>query len=206
MGNNKKNNGDTLIEVLFAITVFALVVVGAISIMNQASATAQRALEITLVRHQIDAQAEALRFLNSSYVAAFRSGASNYHNSLGSDTPADEWLKIDKNITSASSFSNNCPVAGAYPPGSFILNTHKGLYGGTLSPAITFSQVGYNAGDNVSGAFGIWIEPVIKKTTTYANQKNADYIDFHIRACWDSPTQNVPLSIGTIVRLYEPSS
>jgi prepilin-type N-terminal cleavage/methylation domain-containing protein len=63
--------GDTLIEVLFAVTVFSLVAVGSLSIMNQGTTVAQRSLETTLVRQEIDAQAETLRFVHDSYIAAY---------------------------------------------------------------------------------------------------------------------------------------
>src|SRR5674476_81397 len=91
MSLNIRNNirGDTLVEVLFATAVFSLVAVGCLSIMNQGAATAQRALEITLVRNEIDAQAETLRFLNASYIQAYQSGITSYPN-----TPADEWHSI----------------------------------------------------------------------------------------------------------------
>ena len=56
--------GDTIVEVLFAVVVFALVAVGSMSIMNQGTATAERSLEITLVRQQMDAQAEAIRYIH----------------------------------------------------------------------------------------------------------------------------------------------
>ncbi|RYF29698.1 MAG: hypothetical protein EOO17_00170 [Chloroflexi bacterium] len=68
---NRAERGDTIIEVLFAITIFSFVAVGGLSIMNQGVATAQRSLEIGLVRQQMDAQADALRYLNQAYVADY---------------------------------------------------------------------------------------------------------------------------------------
>ena len=53
----------------FAVTVFSLAAVGGITIMNQGTATAQRSLEIGLVREQIDSQADALRYIHSAYIA-----------------------------------------------------------------------------------------------------------------------------------------
>ena len=53
--------GDTIIEVLLAFSIFSLLSVGAMTVMGQGTNASQRALEITLVRQQIDAQAEALR-------------------------------------------------------------------------------------------------------------------------------------------------
>jgi len=45
------SRGDTLIEVLLAVTIFSMLAVGVITVMNQGTHAAQRALEITLVRH-----------------------------------------------------------------------------------------------------------------------------------------------------------
>ena len=122
--SERLNRGDTLIEVLFAVTVFSLVAVGGISIMNQGTAAAQRSLEITLVRQQIDSQAETLRFLNASYVSAYKSGVATYD----ADTPAGQWQLtrdgIDvSDIASAFGATNGeCPSP---PVSSFILNTRS---------------------------------------------------------------------------------
>ena len=61
-----RQRGDTLIEVLFAVSIFSAIVVGTIIIMNQGISSAQNALEINLVRNQIDTQAELLRHLNNA--------------------------------------------------------------------------------------------------------------------------------------------
>lgn len=201
--NNNKCRGDTLVEVLFATAVFSLVAVSGLAIMNQGAAAAQRALEITLVRQQVDAQAETLRFLNASYVAAFRPGVSSYPG-----TPADEWHLIQAVApvdASISSLSNCNPDAN---PNSFILNTHTARFIpptglGKPTQSKTFSQVVYN-GDNLSSSNGIWIEAISSLASGNVNQTKSGYIDFNIRACWDSPGQSVPVTIGTIVRLYEP--
>lgn len=61
--------GDTIIEVMFAIAVFSLVAVLTISMMNLGTANAEGALELTTARHELNAQAEALRFVHSAYTA-----------------------------------------------------------------------------------------------------------------------------------------
>ncbi|MBR5418778.1 hypothetical protein IK110_00810 [Candidatus Saccharibacteria bacterium] len=61
--------GDTLIEVMLSISVFAVVALLAINMMNDGINTAQRTLETAMARNEIDAQAEALRFIHQSYVA-----------------------------------------------------------------------------------------------------------------------------------------
>ena len=61
--------GDTLIEVMLSISVFAVVALLAINMMNDGINTAQRTLETAMARNEIDAQAESLRFIHQSYVA-----------------------------------------------------------------------------------------------------------------------------------------
>jgi len=203
---NSFQHGDTLVEVLFATAVFSLVAVSCMSIMNQGAATAQRALEISLVRNEIDAQAETLRFLNASYIAAFPNNVNS--------GPASQWkdmqeyiVKQDKINGSDDNTTNisisNC--SNSIPADAFILNAHQALFNqpeGNNKPVdtvITFSQVNYNSDDNISSAQGIWIE-----TARVWPEGDVGYIDFHIRACWDSPGQSMPVTLGTIVRLYEP--
>jgi len=188
--------GDTLIEVLFAVTVFSLVAVGSLSIMNQGTATAQRSLEITLVRQEIDAQAEALRFIHDSYIAA-------YPNAVSGEA-SGEWNKIvAKSVPQASPFGA-CPQT--LPTGAFIINTKTAkLEPDTkLTTAVpTYSQLRYNPSTPtvLTSAEGIWIEAV--RSAVVAGNSSGS-VDFHISACWQSSNQTTPMTLGTIVRLYEP--
>jgi len=209
-----QERGDTIIEVLFAVAVFAMVAVGCLSIMNQGTATAQRSLEITLVRQQIDAQAEAIRFIHQAYVA-------NYHKGATAPTGiAAQWLKmtVDLGATTPSEFGKldgaQCaPLTHIEHP--FILNAHTATVwsqqptttppeDGSLPP---FAQVNYYDDDSSDGvatsinaAYGIWVEAVPSSVSS----QGAGYVDFHIRACWESPGARTPVTLGTIVRLYEP--
>jgi type II secretory pathway pseudopilin PulG len=205
----QNERGDTIVEVLFAVAVFAMVAVGSLAIMNQGTATAERSLEITLVRQQIDAQAEAIRYIHESYVAAFQNNGS-----MPTGTAA-EWVKMTSKTTGkgadgASAFGQTagavCPstVPGQRP---FILNARTAAVsngipvmsapaGSSLPP---FSQVIYNDDSSINRAYGIWIEAVPSTTTD-----GTSFVDFHIRACWDSPGSSAPITLGTIVRLYEP--
>ena len=201
----RQQRGDTLIEVLFAFTVFSLVVVGSISIMNQGTVAAQRALETTVVRSEIDAQATALRFLHDAYVAKFEPDVT-----YAANTPAGQWVAMTTNTRgSASPFggSTSCPAA---PSGSFILNAGTAQYVGAsnkLVQADGIAKVRYDASSNgLIDSQGIWIEAIRSVADADVNKRNTRYIDFHVRACWDSPGGGVPMTLGTIVRLYEPRS
>lgn len=61
--------GDTFIEVMFAIAVFSLVAVISIAMMNAGIASSERSLELVTARNEINAQAEALRFVHNAYTA-----------------------------------------------------------------------------------------------------------------------------------------
>lgn len=195
-----QEKGDTIIEVLFAITIFSLVAVGGLSIMNQGLGMAQRALEIGLVRQQIDSQADALRYLNHAYVADY--------GKRGQAT--EKWQQvIDANaVTAAQEYSamvsdRKCRVPSSR---SFALNVRK-LNTAPLIPITqasvddmdTYSKIRYSD-DDTAVSDGLWIQAV--RSPAVENQPG--FYDFHIRACWNSPGQAVPLTLGTIVRLYEP--
>lgn len=205
-------NGDTLIEVMFAFSIFALVAVGSLTIMNQGIAAAQRSLEITLVRAQMDAQAETIRYIHQAYVAAYQTGGA-----VPTGTTAAEWIKMTSKTPGVGNGANiaspygavdgvNCPATtpGEHP---FILNAHTakvegsvpqsaGPAGGSLPP---FSQVRY-LGSAVQAAYGIWIEAV----PSQPNINGTSFVDFHIRTCWTGAGTSKPMTLGTIVRLYEP--
>lgn len=63
----KTKRGDTFIEVMFALAVFSLVAVLSIAMMNSGIATSERSLEIVTARNELNAQAEALRFIHGAY-------------------------------------------------------------------------------------------------------------------------------------------
>jgi type II secretory pathway component PulJ len=201
--------GDTLIEVMFAFAIFALVAVGSLTIMNQGIAAAQRSLEITLVRAQMDAQAEAIRYIHQSYVAAYQKDGP------APNGVAAEWVKMTSKTTgkgadSASEYGvTNGSLCPATTPGQrpFILNARmakmenavplsSAVIGSSLPP---FSQVIYNADSSVNQAYGIWVEAVPS-----ASANGTGFVDFHIRACWSGAGSATPVTLGTIVRLYEP--
>lgn len=202
------DKGDTIIEVLFAITVFSLVAVGGLSLMNQGTTMAQRALEIGLVRQQMDAQADALRYLNSAYIEDFHNGgvATDVWNAVVTNHREEQAQDFD-----TVSDPSGCHLpSGNYSP--FALDITKlddalnpdtsktALSSLILTPTtkdtITYAKV---VTDPQPEAQGIWVEAV-------QNTPNSGFYDFHITACWLSPGQAAPIKLGTIVRLYEPQN
>lgn len=208
--NSQQQSGDTLIEVMFAFAIFALVAVGSLTIMNQGIATAQRSLEITLVRAQMDAQAEAIRYIHQSYVAAYQKGGpaptgiagewqkmTNKISGKGADVPSEFGL-VDGSVCLAT-------TPGESP---FILNARTATIGSSVpassvpagSSLPPFSQVVYNNDSSINQAYGIWIEAV----PSVVDPNGTGFVDFHIRSCWSGSGSTAPVTLGTIVRLYEP--
>lgn len=202
------SRGDTIIEVLFAITVFSFLAISGMALMNRGTALAQTALEIGLVRQQMDAQADALRYLSHAYSIDF--GRNGEATQLWSDiverhavTFADKFNEITD--------GTNCNVPQPGDPKRFTLDVLKmklADQSGERQPA-TYAQVRYDdAGGVPARAEGIWIQAVASPEVSIEVKGNSKtrsgFYDFHIRACWNSPGQSTPITLGTIVRLYEP--
>lgn len=215
-GSQSSQRGDTLIEVLLAITVFSLVAVGGLSIMNTGVSSAQRSLEVTLVRQQIDAQSEALRFVHHSYVSAYNPQTTTYNG------PAAAWKDIvdSRTVPAAKPFGaidNSCPDIRTE---AFVMNARTARVDSAPITSMSgagsrpYSQVVYGddtevidpaGADAITSVQGIWIEAVQANDPDAGSNKSVA-VDFHVRACWNSPGSNLPVTIGTIVRLYDPRS
>jgi type II secretory pathway pseudopilin PulG len=206
--------GDTLIEVLVAFGVFSLAVVGSIAVMNQGSYLAQRALETTLVRDEINSQAEALRFLHDAYLASYQPGLQ--YDASAPASPTKEWLAMKKQIetgtnhvTDLSQYVKSCPTA---PTGSFVLDSQNGaVIAATASKivdATSYAQLVYTTSGSsqvFSQSQGVWVEANQAPTNTADSaQSHIGYTDFYIFACWPSIGQDKVTTLGTTVRLYEP--
>ena len=87
--------GDTLVEVVFAIAVFALVSVLALNIMSAGLRSAEASMEVAQTRSEIDAQAESLRFIHGAFTLERELVVTKqqYRNL---------WLKLSSDTTSTS--------------------------------------------------------------------------------------------------------
>lgn len=178
-----RERGDTLIEVIFSTAVLALVIVLAISIMNSGTGQAERAVEGTFVRQQIDTQTEMLRYLRDSYL----------DKTLGASPNAWDTIK-DLRSSSVPAFSTLAGDATCKPADgekAFYLATEGGSVvvkdnGGDFATPTTYAAAGQ----------GLWIEAT--------PSSGVNYIDFYIYACWNAATGGGNSTTGTIVRLYVP--
>lgn len=195
--------GDTLIEVLFAITIFSILMISGLAIMNAGVSKGQAAMQLTMARNNIDAQAEALRFFNSAYLAQYPN--------IDPNTAAGRWQEVVDGLSSGFLSSDPTVCKRNFTSrNELIVDTRRMrvFKRDRIRPATTFPQLVYgnnrdtnviDAGNNnFTHSEGIWVEAVVGT--------NNEYYDFHIRACWNAPGNSVPTTIGTIVRLYVPKS
>lgn len=118
--------GDTIIEVMFAIAIFCLVAIISISLMNNGVSSAENSLEVVTVRNELNAQAEALRFIHSSYISELtlkECGDPSLAPNEECQEYKDLWNKIVDNAIKADEFADF-----DYPP-----NTCREIYTDDLS-------------------------------------------------------------------------
>ncbi|MDR1032729.1 MAG: hypothetical protein LBL84_01810 [Candidatus Nomurabacteria bacterium] len=206
----KFKKGDTIIEVTLAITIFSMVAIGGVTLMNLGVNTAQASLQLVMAREAIDAQAEALRTIHNAYVASSGTPEAN--------SIASRWTTILNNALGPTDVLNKFGgiSCGSIIPSSkrFIIDVRKLDSGASYNPVITgnigqattFPRLVYAADSNkvdegtanLIRTEGLWVQavPSVKDKGIYLAY------DFHIRACWNAPGKTVPSTIGTIIRLY----
>ena len=259
--------GDTLVEVLFSIAVFALVSVLAINIMSSGLRSAEAAMEVAQTRSEIDAQSEALRFIHNAFTLERELPVANQqYRSLWLKLATDTSSYVDSDGITVRGMANEPSAlpelsvntcSQIYDEGSksifndkltaFIINTReidpqdlslmdkkinnkyiivstkdsKNVFRATsLYPRVIYSKKAKSTSSGANSeaelyesdtyryvgyAEGIYIIAVRDKSVNASTKKSTpEFFDFHIRACWSSPGQDRPTTIGTIVRLYNP--
>ena len=173
MAKHVGKRGDTLIEVMLAVGIFSMVAVAVVAVMSGGTSSAQTALETTLTREAIDAQAEALRFIQSSYIAEKDNVNGKYANlwqaitdnaldikdkseddqkSITQFSPNDcSELYSGDNMKNQHAFFINTGVLGNNPGAAFVTaaNSDNSKF---FSSASTYPRLIYNGEENlVSG-------------------------------------------------------
>lgn len=183
------SHGDTIIELVLAFAIFSLAAVGTMTVLNNGVSTTQRDLETTLVREQIDTQAEMIRYTK--------------------DTKDPAWQTlISSTVSSPSPLSDSCRPVSSISRGFYIkpvINktdptvtkfARRSITSATYATPQTYAKIDYATGAVQSQ--GLWIQV----TKAQQNGPVAAY-DFYIHACWNSVGMNVPMTLGTIVRVYD---
>ena len=192
--------GDTIIEVMLAFAIFAALAVSVTTIMNSSIAATQRSLDTTLVRQQIDSQADLLRYAR--------------------DNQLPEWdtIKAEDNLFSGdrsvlTGAFTTCPdhtaITGSAGSKAFFVsyNNTGAITRNPITslsnfvPAPVYSRV--NLGSITPRAEGLWVLAVHAQGSSGSPAVPVKAYDMYIRTCWNSPGQTMPMTITTIVRLYD---
>ena len=223
--------GDTLIEVMFAIAIFSLVAISAVAVMNSGVSNTQSALETTMARNEIDAQAESLRFIQSSYVAertnnngdtyfeelwkavtALANEADSTVTQYETMSCADLYDKDNpKGITRQKGFIINTRKLGVGEPTDALETDRTKFYETPTYPRILYDDDALISNLAVSDAQrveGIYVVAVKDPGSIAVNEggavSDAVYYDFYIRTCWYASGKDLPTTISTVIRLYDP--
>lgn len=190
---SKHSRGDTIVEVIVAFAVFALIAVSTTYLMNRSLSVGQRSLEVSLVRQQVDSQAELLRYVR--------------------DTNHPVWSTIKASaqtgITIGTSLET-CPSSFSSSTNKFVLRLYNDGTDDTvelvnLDSSATYEPASYYSraavGDDPAGkSYGLWVTPV---NVDSGGGPDTDTYDMYIQGCWDSVGSDQPQTISTIVRLYD---
>lgn len=181
----RRQRGDTLVEVLMAVVILSIVIVGAITLMTRGLQAAQIAVEHTQVRLSINAQTEMLRYLRDGYLQDPQSNAGQTWASLFAGSP----LYAD---TNPSSYGGPCGVSTS-KTGFYLQQSGANV---TVQP---FNAANKPALAALPGQ-GLWIE-----ATRSLGSISPAYVDFQLRACWQGSGSSVDQQTITGVRLYDPA-
>lgn len=187
-----RQRGDTIIELLLAFAIFSLAAVTTLAILNQGVAMSQRSLEKSLARQQVDSQAEMIRYLQSTHDPAWKTLTGKITATPLPLTSSGGCPAID---TSTKSFFVTAAPSQADPTKS-IFNVIS-IDSTNFQSAQTYAQVSYDT----AKSYGLWVQVAQAENNTKGVVPDA--YDFYIHGCWDSVGQTIPMSVGTIVRIYD---
>ena len=207
--------GDTLIEVTLAVGIFSMVAIAVVAVMSNGTSNTQTALETTLARAEIDAQAEALRFIQAS--AAAESSNDAKFSTLWQTITNSGLVHVVSNSDGSYQFAPQT-CTELYEDGkikdqkAFFINIdglNSYLESSTANPAPTpivtadgsFSTTETYPRVNDGKAEGIYI--VARRDDTKIITTNGAYYpyDFYIHACWNSSNSDHASTISTVIRL-----
>ena len=211
--------GDTLIEVTLAVGIFSMVAIAVVAVMSNGTSNTQTALETTLARAEIDAQAEALRFIQASAAAESSNDAkfSTLWQTITNSEPNSGLVHVVSDSDGSYQFAPQT-CTELYEDGkikdqkAFFINIdglNSYLESSTANPAPTpivtadgsFSTTETYPRVNDGKAEGIYI--VARRDNTKIITTNGAYYpyDFYIHACWNSSNSDHASTISTVIRL-----
>ena len=191
--NKNSDRGDTLVEVLLALTILSVVIVSSLVLMNRGQAVALNSLERSQVQNLISEQGQMLSYVRDAYADVLAGGQTPQ-----AGTAAEIWQTIMSTYTTTPN-TDVCTAAGApnRAAGSFYLTYNTAPAANPVSitpylgaPAATFAMPGQ----------GLWVEA----QSFSGAGVNKPYVDFFIKGCWQPSGTGANQESKNVVRLYAP--
>ncbi len=155
----RTKRGDTIIEAMFSFAIFSLVAIITVSMINLGVAASERSLELVTARNELNGQAEALRFIHSSYISELslpRCDDAGLPAGAKCQQYAGIWKQITDRAKSSPSVVDGDEISIEYPLSSchevyqddnkllvennaFVINTRE-LFSGLTSDLLIFAQ------------------------------------------------------------------
>jgi hypothetical protein len=164
--------------------------------MNKGVAAAQRSLEVTLVRQQIDGQVAMVQHIQQTDPISWALIKSYAIGSIGA-FGAETQCPATTDVLGVNGFFIGTTSDGAEPK---VVRIGPGTT--DYQKATTYSMVdvfGRRSGSGTPTAYGLYMSMVQSDGWSPTNHA----YDLNVRACWDSVGVNTPLTIGTVVRLFD---
>ena len=179
MQHMKRNQrGDTLIEVLIAITVLGTIVAGCMAVMNRSLVSILNSAERTASRSDINTQTDLLNYV-------YRSDKTTWNKIMDIAYAGAADGSAPNNVKDVCTLNAGSRSSGTKRAGSFYLQPTLDAEGGISSVALVENlnadTHGMNKTQRAVTGQGLWVDAIHYPQST-TNQRS--YVDFYIKACW----------------------
>lgn len=160
----KTKRGDTIIEVTLAFAIFSLVAIITVAMMNMGLDASERSLELVTARNELNAQAEALRFIHSSYISELTLPTCDDPN-LKPGEKCQQYQRVWKNITDNAMRSASYEGASDRFSIEYPLNSCQEVYDNSNQLLRQNNAFVLNTRQLVSPATGGYISDIVVRAT-----------------------------------------
>ena len=190
LSRTRAERGDTLIEVLLALAVMAMVITVSLRTMNDGFS-----------KLMVSAQRSETQALIYGQMALIRAAHTKAEESTST---AGDWTKILTAVAPVGTVANaNGCTAIAGSKFWFTTPVGAGSNWTDATVSINFTQTTSSLSYPVPGN-GLWVEFIKKDTDNNAGTKNDNYYEFYVKACWNGPgSSTTKQQIKSVMRLYE---
>lgn len=181
--------GDTLIEVLMAMAILALVFVSTFSVLSKGVSLMYGSMERVEVRQALNQQVESLQYARDAYLQSQTPAAATM---TDQDKAAATVWKTVRDATWAPDMLtipelNDCSASNA-----FYITQQSG----TLTAVNTIDHALADGFPSVGN--GIWVQRLSSPLTA-----KVAYKDYYVKACWQPDASGVQQALSSVVRLYD---